>query len=99
MNIEAICKRTGFSYEELKAKNREEEYAFARYIIWAHLFRLGMTQRQIAELFDRDRSNIYNGLKRFQEMQQTQTPIFAHKMYLKFKGYRRKQEDFTPFVY
>ena len=54
---------TGIAVKDLLGKSRLRRIAHARFLIWFIASREGLTLRQIARSFDRDRTTIHHGIQ------------------------------------
>lgn len=71
IEIDEICRRLGFSYEEVLSKNRKRELVNLRIAIAVRFRGRGLSLKRIGVLLNRDHATIIYYLKTFEGMQQT----------------------------
>lgn len=83
--IEELCKRTGFTLEELNVKSQRERLVYSRFIIMEHLVRIGYTLAEAGEVFGRHHATVYHGLGKLAEIRETKYPKKLYDIILRFE--------------
>lgn len=75
-SIEHICKCTGYDYNTLKQNSREQQYAFARFIVFNHLRELGFSFNEIGLIFNRSHSTVLMGINKMNDFKSLNDAVF-----------------------
>lgn len=96
-NIDYLCKCVGIPYHQLKMKNRNQRYVFARYIIIDYLISKGLTQKEAGAVFNLTHATAYNGWQQLRNALRFNSPKFVHTMHQAFYA-ELAEEQFCPFI-
>ena len=83
--IEELCKRTGFTLEELNVKSQRERLVYSRFIVMEHLVSIGYTLAEAGAVFSRHHATVYHGLGKLAEIRETKYPKKLYDIILRFE--------------
>lgn len=89
--IESFCEELGMDSAEVLGKDKNAKLWNARYLIYYHLhFGMGLSANRIAKIFDRDRVNIFRGIRLIKHQMK-----YDNKLREKYYNICAKIEDAT----
>ncbi len=96
--IEELCKRTGFTLEQLKARNKEDRFVYSRYLIMEQLVNEGFTLAEAGKVFGRDHATVYYGFTQLDNIRETKYPKRIYNIIQRFEGVDEKAENCKEFL-